>query len=328
MVSASTPMVEPPTTLGKALVNEKVRYQRKGFGICFAALIAWAWFFVLPQYLKGPWEYIITNFSDYVSRGLVGLLVHKFASIIAAITFVIIYKMELPFFERYKTNDNPWPWNEDYEKWRAMLRKTIPQLLINYFVFGPFIQVPLMLKIYSGDLSGMNRVDMDSWPSPWEIMWQTVFCMVVEDLMFYWAHRTLHKPRFYWIHKRHHEYNTTVTIAAEYAHPIEHFFGNTLPVVAGFTILGPKCHAITAHLFLAVRMFETYEGHSGYDFSWSPFRLLPFSGGQEYHDYHHSHNIGNYASFFTYWDSLFGTNKTFYRYLNKRLESQKAKKTD
>lgn len=63
-----------------------------------------------------------------------------------------------------------------------------------------------------------------------------------------------------------------------------------------------------------MRVAETIDGHCGYEFSWSPYRLLPLSGSSEYHNFHHSHNVGNYASFFSYWDSLFGTNKDFFIY--------------
>ena len=37
-----------------------------------------------------------------------------------------------------------------------------------------------------------------------------------------------------------------------------------------------------------------------------------------YHNYHHSHNKGNYATFFCIWDTIFGTNQSYYEYLEKR----------
>ena len=39
---------------------------------------------------------------------------------------------------------------------------------------------------------------------------------------------------------------------------------------------------------LFMRTLETIDGHSGYEFSWSPYRLLPFSGSSEYHNFHHA----------------------------------------
>jgi len=71
-------------------------------------------------------------------------------------------------------------------------------------------------------------------------------------------------------------------------------------------------------LWSFIRLGETLDAHSGYEFSWSPYRLLPFSTSASYHDYHHSHNIGNYSSVFLLWDSVFKTNKHYFYYLQKK----------
>ena len=40
-------------------------------------------------------------------------------------------------------------------------------------------------------------------------------------------------PRFYKYHKQHHEWTAPIGIVAVYCGPVEHFFGNMLPVAAG-----------------------------------------------------------------------------------------------
>jgi len=50
--------------------------------------------------------------------------------------------------------------------------------------------------------------------------------------------------------------------------------------------------------------------------------LLICHAGAEYHDYHHMAFTGNYASTFTLWDWVFGTD-TKYREHRKQLERQK-----
>jgi sterol desaturase/sphingolipid hydroxylase (fatty acid hydroxylase superfamily) len=83
------------------------------------------------------------------------------------------------------------------------------------------------------------KMTMEDWPSRLVIIKQIIFFMLVEDSVFYWSHRLLHHPRVYpYIHKRHHEYKDTVSIASEYAHPLESILSNTLPTVAGFKLLG------------------------------------------------------------------------------------------
>lgn len=116
----------------------------------------------------------------------------------------------------------------------------------------------------------------------------------------------------------------TISIAAQYAHPIELVFGNFVPAAMGILLLGTRMHMTTAFTWYIIRYAESAEGHCGYDFSWSPFRLIPFSSDYAYHSYHHSHNIGNYSSFFTTWDTVWGSNKVYYEYLEQEVRVDAA----
>jgi len=249
-------------------------------------------------------------------------LVFGFHTGIAAISnlgMYIIYKIKLPFFERYRISDKPWPWENKPELWNTILKKTSKILIINHLVI-----VPLLLL---GDIqAGFKvRLDLESFPSVKEVIGQVIFFMLCEDFFFYWCHRLLHHPKLYpYIHKIHHEYNITISIAAEYAHPLEFLFGNILPTNSGPKILGGQVHFATLLIWTVIRLMETVDGHCGYEFSWSPYRLLPLSGSSIYHNFHHSHNVGNYGSFFTLWDTLCGTNRHFFKYLANREKKQLA----
>jgi sterol desaturase/sphingolipid hydroxylase (fatty acid hydroxylase superfamily) len=107
-------------------------------------------------------------------------------------------------------------------------------------------------------------------------------------------------------------------MVSEYAHPVEYMLGNCCPAGLGPKLLDYRCHVVTYCLWMALRVIETVDGHSGYDFPWSPFRILPFSAGAAYHDYHHYENIGNYCSFFNIWDTVFGTNTKYYADMAKK----------
>ena len=151
---------------------------------------------------------------------------------------------------------------------------------------------------------------------PWYIVvGQLLFFIVVEDALFYWVHRMLHEvPGLYArVHKKHHDFRSPITIAAEYAHPVETLLGNFVPFLTG-PILWPT-HPTVFAAWMAIRIFKTAEAHSGYAslpwqlFSWCP-RWLTSS---RRHDFHHSENSGCYASFFTFWDWACGTDATFVR---------------
>lgn len=86
-----------------------------------------------------------------------------------------------------------------------------------------------LLTIISLKLNFTIKMDIESIPDLKTIIWQFSVFFIVEEALFYAVHRILHHPKLYWIHKDHHEYNITITLAAQYAHPLEHLLANTLP---------------------------------------------------------------------------------------------------
>lgn len=131
-------------------------------------------------------------------------------------------------------------------------------------------------------------------------------------------HRIIHLPKFYWIHKEHHEYNVTMSLAPQYAHPIEHIFANTIPVGIGYKLLSKvyPVHIFTILIWITMRMFETCDGHSGYNWPWGQSQLLPFSAGGSYHYFHHKQNVGNFGAVLNLFDVIFDTNKEYYKAKN------------
>ena len=124
-----------------------------------------------------------------------------------------------------------------------------------------------------------------------------IFCMICEDFGFYVTHKLFHWGPLYKIfHKVHHEHITTFVLASEHTHPVEFILGSLIPGGLGYLILNRKMHLWTLLVWTAVRIGETNDGHGGYEFSWSPYRLIPFMVPASYHDFHHSRNNGNYAT--------------------------------
>jgi sterol desaturase/sphingolipid hydroxylase (fatty acid hydroxylase superfamily) len=301
------------------LHNDKVRYIRKGYGLINAILIVLSFYFILPLVAQPFYAKWMSLFESQMAGYFWGsILVHHGCFTIGNLGMLVIYKLGHPFFERYKINSQPWPWKSNSEKFRTQLKKTFIALAVNLLVVSP---CSLMLAILADGVE--VRFSADEFPSSWEIIVQIIFFMLVEDFCFYWAHRLLHHPKIYnYIHKKHHEYNTSISVASEYAHPFEFLFSNILPTSVGPMLLGYKMHFFTQLCWYVLRVNETIDGHSGYEFSWSPFRLLPFSGGANYHDYHHSHNQGNFGSFFSLWDTLCGTNSHYFRFLSIKQQEE------
>jgi len=48
------------------------------------------------------------------------------------LTYMVVYKVRLPFFEKYKImKTEQWPWVQDPEGWTALLKKSAPLLCFN-----------------------------------------------------------------------------------------------------------------------------------------------------------------------------------------------------
>ncbi|XP_035563722.1 methylsterol monooxygenase 1-like [Canis lupus familiaris] len=123
-------------------------------------------------------------------------------------------------------------------------------------------------------------------------------CAVIEDTWHYFLHRLLHHKRIYkYIHKVHHEFQAPFGMEAEYAHSLE-----TLILGTGFFIgIMLLCDdVILLYTWVAIRLIETIDVHSGYDIPLNPLNLILFCAGSRHHDSHHMNFIGNYASTFTW----------------------------
>jgi sterol desaturase/sphingolipid hydroxylase (fatty acid hydroxylase superfamily) len=102
------------------------------------------------------------------------------------------------------------------------------------------------------------RLGLDDYPGTLELITHITIFGILEDTTFYWAHRLLHHRLIYkYIHKKHHEYQTTIGVAAEYAHPIEFIGSNVIPFAVGPRLL--NSHIVTMWIFLIIGLYEVCE---------------------------------------------------------------------
>ena len=167
-------------------------------------------------------------------------------------------------------------------------------------------------------------MSFDELPTTFTVIKHLAFCCLLDDLGFIFTHRILHIPILYkHIHKVHHTYNQTIGITSEYAHPIEFLFGNVLPVTLPYNLLGKNIHFFTVLLWATTKLWNTTLTHSGYTFSWSPADWIPFKCDSEYHDYHHNKNIGNFGGMLYVWDTIFGYNEQYWKYIEVKRKKLK-----
>lgn len=135
-------------------------------------------------------------------------------------------------------------------------------------------------------------------PSVFEIGWQLLAMILLQDTIFYWSHRALHHPKlFRAIHVKHHTFRYVRGHAAEYSHPVESI-SNLIALMGPAIVL--KVHLLTFAIWMLVRICETVFAHSGY----------AFNGLASRHAFHHLYAAkGCLGSFFGVWDRIMGTDK-------------------
>jgi hypothetical protein len=111
-----------------------------------------------------------------------------------------------------------------------------------------------------------------------------------------WTHRLLHSKLLYArFHKQHHAFRGSVGAAAEFAGPTEVVLSNQLPTVG--LLLAVGAHPLVQAAWLVLRLTQTYEVHSGYEFSDTLIGRLGLTANEtSHHDHHHSVNLGNFGA--------------------------------
>jgi len=217
--------------------------------------------------------------------------------------------MKFKWVEKFKGTEEPWPWEKNPELWNQKLKRLLKLNFINVFVLTPFFVIGSQLSLGSNFLLSVE--ELPSFKTFWI---QLFFMLIMDDFMFYWSHRLLHHKWLYpYIHKVHHESIETIALSAVGSHPIEHIISNFVSANLGIMLMPENSvHITTVMIFVSYLMFEGIDGHCGYEFPFSPCRMIPWGGSSNYHNYHHLENIGNYGNQFVLWDSIFGTNKEYY----------------
>lgn len=225
------------------------------------------------------------------------------------LNFILFIFYKFNMFPKYRIQGEKMPSNElIWDCIKLVGFNHLIQPIFLYFLYPVFVHFGMTVR---GPLPGIPIIIRDVLAS-----------IAFNDTFFYWAHRALHDNRIYqYIHKKHHNFHVNVGIAAEYAHPVEDLLANIVPTITGCLLLGS--HVCVLWFWLAIRLTETVDAHSGYEFPLSPFSLLPFQGGADRHDFHHSHNTGCYGAFTIFWDSITGTDATFLSFIEKKKQQKK-----
>ncbi|XP_054755994.2 fatty acid hydroxylase domain-containing protein 2-like [Lytechinus pictus] len=197
-------------------------------------------------------------------------------------SFIIKYKMQ-------PTQNDPIP--------EGKLRKAVLTVIANQTL----VTFPIAFGLYhfmGWRGCGVGPADLPSFQ--WVMLELFVF-LIIEEIGFYYSHRLAHHPKLYkYVHKKHHEWVAPISVVAIYAHPIEHIFSNTLPLILGPMIMGS--HVATLTMWTMLAQASAINSHCGYH--------LPLLPSPEAHDFHHLKFTNNYGTLGIL-DRLHGTDEMF-----------------
>jgi len=209
-----------------------------------------------------------------------------------------------------------------------LVKQLLSEAAINHLVTSP---ITSLLVFSLADALGMPAANAPL-PSPLHMAGLFAAAHTFNDFTFYWTHRLLHSKLLYArFHKQHHAFRGSVGAAAEFAGPTEVVLSNQLPTVG--LLLAVGAHPLVQAAWLVLRLTQTYEVHSGYEFSDTLIGRLGLTANEtSHHDHHHSVNLGNFGAEHTDW--LFGTMDHFLAggerqgYVQKRAEYTAAQEKE
>jgi sterol desaturase/sphingolipid hydroxylase (fatty acid hydroxylase superfamily) len=209
----------------------------------------------LPSVVKPHWEDIVSFAGGPLKANVFGVpLLHLAVIIVGNTVFGLLYYLRLPFFEKHRISKKPWPWTvggKEAEDFWALVRTA---LLANSF--NLLLTVPLSYLNYDTAVKFGYSYSLEDYPSTAKIAAHILFFMVVEDSMFYCAHRLLHSNQTLYkaVHKFHHKWHHSVSIAAESTHPVEFVLGNVIPFATGPLLAG--AHLVEIYLWTIWRRVD------------------------------------------------------------------------
>jgi len=281
------------------------------------------WFFALPPLFKPYWEGLWGGLAPLTQQLVLNQLVVLYF-IAAAILMIPIYAGNMPFFEQFKISSKVWAWRsakkQERDDFWALTRRSLTLFAINVCCIVPVLTALkyFIMSKFTADMSFTT----DDWPSYPTLFAHNVALTLVHEFGFYWCHRLAHHPNLYTYHKVHHDYQQNTILASQHEHPIDYIVTIATPALLALAIINP--HSFTLFHWMAWLIVANIDDHVGYAFPWSPVRWFWFAASTDQHEFHHSKNMGCFASKLGVFDWWFESERPYLAWRAKRERGDTA----
>ena len=305
-------------TIFDIFYNEIVRIKKKGWNVFIGIGITIVFYCVIPLLLF-PLYQMVSFIHPGILIYMLTFLSNSMPFLVCNLIMNHVYSSKYHFFEQYKIQNKPWPWEVDEREYNQKYKGVVRDIIIGSTILGP---IAIYITIYLNLVEYI--VDSELFPPSFQLFKEAIYITIIFDALFYWIHRLFHTPWLYKkLHQQHHEFKTVVSITSIYSHPLDFLISTLLPTMIAFSILG-KLHAITASYWIVNLSITNILSHTGYELSWYPWGVFPFGNNIDFHDFHHSAIVGNYGIFSSFWDIVCGTNKHYVNFIAKEERRKKS----
>ena len=168
---------------------------------------------------------------------------------------------------------------------------------------GYFLFLAVPIAALSTQLAAFSPAPLSHLPFALKV----VIFILLNDFLYYWMHRALHRFKFLWaFHSIHHSQERMTFVTGGRFHPIETFATNFVVVIPAI-LLG--VNGVLTMALMLVLTFQAEIEHSRIPWRFGPFGRILVS--PVFHSYHHStearYHDKHFGQTFAIWDHLFGT---------------------